>query len=108
MYTMFPVFSLVLDEDVSSDIALIYPELYKDLGKVSSSFGSNHALYLSSIHSIYVLFQVPFCNTKTMQVFFQLSRKTSCDLKGGLKALGLGGRSTVRYSPGDGERCTKR
>ena len=34
MYTMFPVFSLVLDEDVPSDIALIYPELYKDLGKV--------------------------------------------------------------------------
>jgi len=33
VYTMFPVFSLVLDEDVPSDIALIYPELYKDLGK---------------------------------------------------------------------------
>lgn len=32
-YTMFPVSSLVLDEDVPSDIALIYPELYKDLGK---------------------------------------------------------------------------
>lgn len=32
-YTMLPVFSLVLDEDVPSDIALIYPELYKDLGK---------------------------------------------------------------------------
>lgn len=31
---MLPVFSLVLDEDVPSDIALIYPELYKDLGKV--------------------------------------------------------------------------
>ncbi|KAL9974886.1 hypothetical protein ACROYT_G011986 [Oculina patagonica] len=33
VYTMFPVFSLVLDEDVPSDIALIYPELYKDLSK---------------------------------------------------------------------------
>ncbi|XP_022779595.1 probable phospholipid-transporting ATPase IIB, partial [Stylophora pistillata] len=33
VYTMFPVFSLVLDEDVPSDIALIYPELYKDLAK---------------------------------------------------------------------------
>ena len=31
---MFPVFSLVLDEDVPADIALIYPELYKDLAKV--------------------------------------------------------------------------
>ena len=37
MYTMFPVFSLVLDEDVPSDIALIYPELYKDLGKVGDT-----------------------------------------------------------------------
>ena len=31
---MAPVFSLVLDEDVSSDIALMYPELYRDLMKV--------------------------------------------------------------------------
>lgn len=31
---MFPVSSLVLDVDVPPDIALIYPELYKDLGKV--------------------------------------------------------------------------
>ena len=44
MYTMFPVFSLVLDEDVPSDIALIYPELYKDLGKVG-----DQATVLSSI-----------------------------------------------------------
>ena len=41
---MFPVFSLVLDEDVPSDIALIYPELYKDLGKVG-----DQATVLSSI-----------------------------------------------------------
>ena len=34
MYTMAPVFSLVLDEDVSADIALMYPELYRDLMKV--------------------------------------------------------------------------
>ena len=31
---MFPVSSLVLDVDVPPDIAMIYPELYKDLGKV--------------------------------------------------------------------------
>jgi phospholipid-translocating ATPase len=31
---MFPVFSLVLDEDVPADIALRFPELYKDLSKV--------------------------------------------------------------------------
>ena len=35
MYTMAPVFSLVLDEDVSADIALMYPELYRDLMKVA-------------------------------------------------------------------------
>ncbi|KAK7601028.1 hypothetical protein V9T40_008469 [Parthenolecanium corni] len=33
IYTMFPVFSLVLDKDVSSHLALTYPELYKDLSK---------------------------------------------------------------------------
>lgn len=33
VYTMFPVFSLVLDQDITADIALTYPELYKDLSK---------------------------------------------------------------------------
>uniref|UniRef100_A0A146MEN6 Phospholipid-transporting ATPase n=3 Tax=Lygus hesperus TaxID=30085 RepID=A0A146MEN6_LYGHE len=33
IYTMFPVFSLVLDKDVEGHIALRYPELYKDLSK---------------------------------------------------------------------------
>ncbi|CAH1365615.1 probable phospholipid-transporting ATPase IIB isoform X1 [Tenebrio molitor] len=33
VYTMFPVFSLVLDQDVSAEIALTYPELYKELAK---------------------------------------------------------------------------
>jgi phospholipid-translocating ATPase len=33
VYTMFPVFSLVLDKDVRSEIALLYPELYKELSK---------------------------------------------------------------------------
>ncbi|XP_039676377.1 probable phospholipid-transporting ATPase IIB isoform X1 [Perca fluviatilis] len=33
MYTMFPVFSLVLDQDVKPEMALLYPELYKDLTK---------------------------------------------------------------------------
>ena len=31
---MFPVFSLVLDKDVSAEIAMTYPELYKELMKV--------------------------------------------------------------------------
>ena len=33
MYTMAPVLSLVLDEDVSADVALMYPELYQELMK---------------------------------------------------------------------------
>lgn len=33
IYTMFPVFSLVLDQDVGPEMALLYPELYKDLTK---------------------------------------------------------------------------
>ncbi|KAJ3914972.1 hypothetical protein F5877DRAFT_92481 [Lentinula edodes] len=33
VYTMMPVFSLVLDRDVSRETALIYPELYKELVK---------------------------------------------------------------------------
>lgn len=31
---MAPVFSLVLDKDVNEDLALLYPELYKELTKV--------------------------------------------------------------------------
>ncbi|KAI5121482.1 hypothetical protein M0805_003937 [Coniferiporia weirii] len=33
LYTMAPVFSLVLDRDVNEDVALLYPELYKELVK---------------------------------------------------------------------------
>lgn len=33
VYTMAPVFSLVLDKDVNEDVALLYPELYKELTK---------------------------------------------------------------------------
>ncbi|KAG9302506.1 hypothetical protein G9A89_007210 [Geosiphon pyriformis] len=33
IYTMAPVFSLVLDQDVNQDIAMGFPELYKDLTK---------------------------------------------------------------------------
>lgn len=34
IYTNAPVFSLVLDQAVNEEIAMIYPELYKDLTKV--------------------------------------------------------------------------
>ncbi|TIA93573.1 hypothetical protein E3P99_00049 [Wallemia hederae] len=33
IYTMAPVFSLVLDRDVNEELALLYPELYKELTK---------------------------------------------------------------------------
>jgi len=33
VYTMFPVFSLVFDQDVTPEIAMMYPELYKELLK---------------------------------------------------------------------------
>jgi phospholipid-translocating ATPase len=47
---MFPVFSLVLDKDVSSKIALTYPELYKELSKGRSlSFKTFFSWVLISI-----------------------------------------------------------
>ncbi|TKC49240.1 hypothetical protein EI555_010561 [Monodon monoceros] len=39
VYTMFPVFSLVLDQDVKPEMAMLYPELYKDLTKVRPQLG---------------------------------------------------------------------
>merc|ERR1719295_2042103 len=33
IYTMLPVFSLVLDKDVTAQVAMTYPELYKELTK---------------------------------------------------------------------------
>ena len=38
-YTMAPVFSLVLDRDVNAEVAMVYPELYKELVKVSRILG---------------------------------------------------------------------
>lgn len=50
VYTMFPVFSLVLDKDVSSKTALTYPELYKELSKGRSlSFKTFFSWVLISI-----------------------------------------------------------
>ncbi|CAN8001328.1 unnamed protein product, partial [Ixodes pacificus] len=51
VYTMFPVFSLVLDKDVSPKIALTYPELYKELSKGRSlSFKTFFMWVLISIY----------------------------------------------------------
>uniref|UniRef100_A0A3B5QRL4 Phospholipid-transporting ATPase n=1 Tax=Xiphophorus maculatus TaxID=8083 RepID=A0A3B5QRL4_XIPMA len=46
IYTMFPVFSLVLDKDVKSEVAMLYPELYKDLLKVLMNNTSSVAMQL--------------------------------------------------------------
>lgn len=46
IYTMAPVFSLVLDKDVSEDLALLYPELYKELTKVRCEKGFAVAVVL--------------------------------------------------------------
>ena len=51
VYTMFPVFSIVLDKDVSSRIALTYPELYKELKKGRSL--SYKTFFIWTIISIY-------------------------------------------------------
>lgn len=53
IYTMAPVFSLVLDRDVSEDLALLYPELYKELTKVSKiiSYYCRHCLDLCCVGS---------------------------------------------------------
>ncbi|KAF8272734.1 aminophospholipid-transporting P-type ATPase [Lactarius quietus] len=58
LYTMAPVFSLVLDRDLNEDLALSYPELYKDLTKgraLSNKTRCDHD------HSL-VLFENEFLN----------------------------------------------
>lgn len=51
IYTMFPVFSLVLDKDISGKTALTYPELYKELSKGRSlSFKTFFIWVLISIY----------------------------------------------------------
>ena len=51
VYTMFPVFLLVIDKDVTPETAIKYPELYKDLQKVrwmlkiNTSYGHAIALW---------------------------------------------------------------
>ncbi|KNE99199.1 hypothetical protein PSTG_07507 [Puccinia striiformis f. sp. tritici PST-78] len=49
-YTMAPVFSLVLDQDVNEDVALLYPELYKELTKGRSlSYKSFFTYFMSAV-----------------------------------------------------------
>lgn len=51
IFTMAPVFSLVLDKDVSEDVAMMYPELYKELRKGRSlSFKTFFSWLLISVY----------------------------------------------------------
>lgn len=80
IYTMFPVFSLVLDQDVKPEMALLYPELYKDLTKVPSKA------------------PISICNksgralcekkTKTQRMFFPLSSSGTLAIVQNLPHLG--------------------
>jgi phospholipid-translocating ATPase len=51
VYTMLPVFSLVLDRDVTGKIAITYPELYKELTKGRSL--SYKTFFIWSLVSMY-------------------------------------------------------
>lgn len=68
-YTMLPVFSLVLDRDVNEDVALLYPELYKELTKV----GSRLVLCISEIERTSALTDV-----STRLACFRLCRDGHC------------------------------
>lgn len=67
---MFPVFSIVLDKDVPGDIALLYPELYKELPKGRSlSFKTFFVWVLISVYQgstimyiAFLLFEENFIN----------------------------------------------
>ena len=61
IYTMFPVFSLVLDKDVKSEVAMLYPELYKDLLKVRWTLPSLLLSFLPFLLSLSLLFFLRFC-----------------------------------------------
>ena len=52
-YTMFPVFLLVIDQDVTAETAMRYPELYKDLIKVL--LAAAHVVSIEIIVSIFCL-----------------------------------------------------
>lgn len=59
-YTMAPVFSLVLDRDVNEDLALLYPELYKELTKVRIS----HASETTCDTHLRMYLRVGYCRTR--------------------------------------------
>lgn len=81
---MFPVFSLVLDQDVKPEMALLYPELYKDLTKVPSkapisiSNKSGRALWVGGKKK----------KTRSQRMFFPLSSSGTLAIVQNLPHLG--------------------
>ncbi|MEQ2193672.1 hypothetical protein XENOCAPTIV_009105, partial [Xenoophorus captivus] len=75
IYTMFPVFSLVLDQDVKPEMALLYPELYKDLTKVPAHGLTVHsaALLLVSFTEDVSVFQGRSLSFKTFLIWVLIS-----------------------------------
>lgn len=72
VFTMFPVFSLILDEDVTQEAASTYPELYKDLQKGRSLnlktflvwvFKSIYQGTMIMVFSVYVLWDDEYFTT---------------------------------------------
>jgi phospholipid-translocating ATPase len=59
IYTMCPVFALILDKDVPDDIALLYPELYKELSKGRSL--SYKTFFLWGFIAIYQGSAIMYC-----------------------------------------------
>lgn len=51
LYTMFPVFSMVLDQDISEEMAFMFPELYQDLQKGRAL--NNKTFWIWIVKSIY-------------------------------------------------------
>jgi len=74
-YTMFPVFSLVLDEDVTEEIAFQFPELYRDLQKVSTSSVDPHQLNV--LVSCFILLQL-YSDTHINGGFVYYKRVGAC------------------------------
>lgn len=61
LYTMAPVFSLVLDRDVDEDLAALYPELYKELTE-GKSLSYNTFCLGSCLHLSRHRYSGPFSN----------------------------------------------
>lgn len=76
---MFPVFSLVLDKDVSAKTALTYPELYKELSKGRSL--SYKTFFIWVLISIYQGKLILFLGNSSIMSAFLKTRNLSDFIK---------------------------